>query len=80
MRFVVARRARRTAGSGEEVLALLERLSDIDDLARIRFLTSHPRFVTPALLDAVAKLHATDDLQAVRVAAVEAAERKAGLR
>jgi len=35
---------------------LLERLNDVDGLERIRFLTSHPSFMTDSLLDAVAGL------------------------
>ncbi|MFN2115917.1 MAG: tRNA (N6-isopentenyl adenosine(37)-C2)-methylthiotransferase MiaB [Anaerolineae bacterium] len=35
---------------------LLERLSDVRGLERIRFLTSHPTFMTDGLIDAVARL------------------------
>ncbi|MBI3977704.1 MAG: tRNA (N6-isopentenyl adenosine(37)-C2)-methylthiotransferase MiaB [Chloroflexi bacterium] len=35
---------------------LLVRLSEIEGLARMRFLTSHPRFMSQKLLDAVARL------------------------
>jgi tRNA-2-methylthio-N6-dimethylallyladenosine synthase len=42
---------------GEPTLAsLLRRLHQIEDLQRIRFLTSHPAWVTDDLLDAVAEL------------------------
>jgi tRNA-2-methylthio-N6-dimethylallyladenosine synthase len=41
---------------GPTLAALLSRLHAIEGLARIRFLTSHPAWVTDALLDAVAEL------------------------
>ena len=43
-------------GEHDALPRLLERLNAIDGLERIRFLTSHPNFMTDALLDAVAAL------------------------
>jgi tRNA-2-methylthio-N6-dimethylallyladenosine synthase len=43
-------------GEVDALPGLLATLNDIDGLERIRFLTSHPNFVTDALLDAVADL------------------------
>jgi tRNA-2-methylthio-N6-dimethylallyladenosine synthase len=43
-------------GRPEALVDLLGRLDAIDGLDRIRFLTSHPNFMTDALLDAVAGL------------------------
>ena len=43
-------------GAADGLARLLERLNDVDGLERIRFLTSHPVFMTDALLDAVADL------------------------
>ena len=39
-----------------DLAALLERLNDIDDLWRIRFLTSHPKDMAQNLIEAVARL------------------------
>ncbi len=39
-----------------DLAALMERLNDIDDLWRIRFLTSHPKDMAQKLIDAVAAL------------------------
>lgn len=39
-----------------DLAALLERLNDIDDLWRIRFLTSHPKDMAQNLVDAVGRL------------------------
>ncbi len=41
---------------GPDLPALLRLASEIDGLERIRFLTSHPNYMTPELLDAVADL------------------------
>jgi tRNA-2-methylthio-N6-dimethylallyladenosine synthase len=43
-------------GREDALVGLLEQLDDMDGLERIRFLTSHPNFMTDALLDAVAAL------------------------
>jgi len=43
-------------GEKDALPALLARLNEVPGLARIRFLTSHPSFMTPALLEAVAGL------------------------
>ncbi len=43
-------------GEQDALPRLLERLNAVDGLERIRFLTSHPSFVTGELLDAVAHL------------------------
>lgn len=43
-------------GARDALPRLLERLNGIDGLARIRFLTSHPNFMTDDLLDTVAAL------------------------
>lgn len=43
-------------GEADALPRLLERLDAVDGLERIRFLTSHPNFMTDALLDAVAGL------------------------
>ena len=43
-------------GNGADLAALLRDVSDIDGIARIRFLTSHPNWVTDALLDAMVTL------------------------
>jgi tRNA-2-methylthio-N6-dimethylallyladenosine synthase len=42
--------------AGLNLAALLRLVSDIDGLQRIRFLTSHPNYLTDELLDAVAEL------------------------
>jgi tRNA-2-methylthio-N6-dimethylallyladenosine synthase len=39
-----------------DLAALLERLNDIDDLWRVRFLTSHPKDMAQNLIEAVARL------------------------
>lgn len=43
-------------GRPDALVDLLEALHGIDGLARIRFLTSHPNFMSDAILDAVARL------------------------
>lgn len=43
-------------GEMDALPRLLRRLNDVQGLARIRFLTSHPSFMTPELLDTVAEL------------------------
>jgi tRNA-2-methylthio-N6-dimethylallyladenosine synthase len=43
-------------GEADALCRLLERLDAISGLARIRFLTSHPLFMTPRLLETVARL------------------------
>jgi len=43
-------------GEADALPRLLRKLDAIDGLERIRFLTSHPNFMTDALLDAVAEL------------------------
>ncbi len=43
-------------GRQDALVELLEDLNSVDGLERIRFLTSHPNFMTDALLDAVARL------------------------
>ncbi len=43
-------------GGEPNLVDLLRAVHDIDDLQRIRFLTSHPNYMTDALLDAVATL------------------------
>lgn len=43
-------------GESDAFARLLERLNDLPGLARIRFLTSHPKFMTDSILDAVAGL------------------------
>ncbi|MFN8499572.1 MAG: tRNA (N6-isopentenyl adenosine(37)-C2)-methylthiotransferase MiaB [Anaerolineae bacterium] len=44
------------SGDNEGLPKLLRRLNDIDELARIRFLTSHPNYMTDDLLATVAEL------------------------
>jgi len=46
----------KTLGDGSTLAGLLRRLHEIPDLARIRFVTSHPKDITDELLDAVAQL------------------------
>lgn len=43
-------------GERDALPDLFERLNEVPGLARIRFLTSHPNFMTPRLLEAVADL------------------------
>jgi tRNA-2-methylthio-N6-dimethylallyladenosine synthase len=43
-------------GEADALPRLLRRLNDVGGLARIRFLTSHPSFMTPEILDTVAEL------------------------
>ncbi len=43
-------------GERDALPRLLRRLNEVSGLARIRFLTSHPSFMTPELLDTVAEL------------------------
>jgi tRNA-2-methylthio-N6-dimethylallyladenosine synthase len=44
------------AGDGLNLAGLLRTIHDVDGLERIRFLTSHPNWMTDELLDAVAEL------------------------
>lgn len=44
------------SGGHPDLIDLLESINDITDLWRIRFLTSHPNYMTDALLQAVARL------------------------
>jgi tRNA-2-methylthio-N6-dimethylallyladenosine synthase len=43
-------------GEHDALPRLLRRLNGVDGIERIRFLTSHPQFMTPELLDTVAEL------------------------
>lgn len=42
-------------GDGTNLAGLLRRLNDIDGIQRIRFTTSHPKDITPELIDAMAE-------------------------
>lgn len=46
----------KTLGDGSNLASLLRRLHAIEDLKRIRFITSHPKDITDELLDTIAEL------------------------
>jgi tRNA-2-methylthio-N6-dimethylallyladenosine synthase len=52
----IADRYGQDLAEGPDLVGLLHHLHQIEGLARIRFLTSHPSWMTDALLDAVAEL------------------------
>jgi tRNA-2-methylthio-N6-dimethylallyladenosine synthase len=53
---IVDRYGKDFPGSRPDLADLLEAVNDIDGLWRIRFLTSHPNYMTDRILDAVARL------------------------
>jgi tRNA-2-methylthio-N6-dimethylallyladenosine synthase len=53
---VNAYRGRMSEGEDADLALLLDYLSDVPGVERLRFTTSHPRDVTPRLIDAYAKL------------------------
>ncbi len=73
---IVDRYGKDFSGGRPDLADLLEAINDIDGLWRIRFLTSHPSYMTDRILDAVAR--PAQSLRADRGARAGRRRRRAG--